>query len=190
MKSNQQRKNTRNNSQRRGVPVQFKQMESSGPNGKVKGTPKQIIEKYNSMANDYLSSGDRVTAETCLQFSEHYNRILIHAASKNNNNNNNNKNHAADNTKQDVSEKIIKLNAQKEELDETEINVDDEADNEKNTKTAEDKETKKKVATKKVTKKKPDSEDKKSEIKETEEAPVKKRRGRPKKVTVEEQTKE
>ncbi|MEM9782652.1 MAG: DUF4167 domain-containing protein [Pseudomonadota bacterium] len=50
--------------------------ESAGPEGKVRGTPQQIVEKYLSLARDAQTSGDRVTAENFLQHAEHYQRIL------------------------------------------------------------------------------------------------------------------
>lgn len=54
--------------------------ESTGPEGKVRGTPQQIFEKYLSLARDAQTSGDRVVAENFLQHAEHYQRILIQAA--------------------------------------------------------------------------------------------------------------
>lgn len=51
--------------------------ESAGPEGKVRGTPQQVIDKYLSLARDAQLSGDRVTAENFLQHAEHYARILI-----------------------------------------------------------------------------------------------------------------
>jgi hypothetical protein len=53
--------------------------ESAGPDGKVRGTPQQIIEKYNVLARDAQLSGDRVAAENFLQHSEHYSRLLNEA---------------------------------------------------------------------------------------------------------------
>jgi hypothetical protein len=53
--------------------------ESSGPEGKVRGTPQQIIEKYLSLARDAQTSGHRVVAENFLQHAEHYQRILVEA---------------------------------------------------------------------------------------------------------------
>ncbi len=50
--------------------------ESAGPDGKVRGTPQQIIDKYQALARDAQVSGDRVAAESFLQYSEHYTRIL------------------------------------------------------------------------------------------------------------------
>jgi len=53
--------------------------DSAGPEGKVRGTPQQIIDKYLTLARDAQTSGDRVTAENFLQHVEHYQRILIQA---------------------------------------------------------------------------------------------------------------
>ncbi len=76
MKSSQDRRqNSRQNGQRR-APVQFKQFETSGPGGKFKGVPKQIIEKYLQYARDYATAGDNIKAETCKQYAEHYLRLL------------------------------------------------------------------------------------------------------------------
>ena len=50
--------------------------ESAGPDGKVRGTPQQIIDKYQALARDAQVSGDRVAAESYLQHSEHYSRLL------------------------------------------------------------------------------------------------------------------
>lgn len=53
--------------------------DSSGPEGKVRGTPQQIIDKYTLLARDAQLSGDRVAAENFLQHSEHYTRMLNEA---------------------------------------------------------------------------------------------------------------
>lgn len=50
--------------------------ESNGPDVKVRGSAQQVLEKYLSLARDASSSGDRITAESYLQFAEHYYRIL------------------------------------------------------------------------------------------------------------------
>jgi hypothetical protein len=54
--------------------------DSAGPEGKVRGTPQQIIDKYLSLARDAQTSGDRVMSENFLQHAEHYQRMLIQAA--------------------------------------------------------------------------------------------------------------
>ena len=53
--------------------------ESSGPDGKVRGTPQQIVDKYLALARDAQTSGDRVKAENFLQHAEHYQRMIIEA---------------------------------------------------------------------------------------------------------------
>ena len=53
--------------------------DSAGPEGKVRGTPQQIIDKYVSLARDAQTSGDRVASENFLQHAEHYQRIVIQA---------------------------------------------------------------------------------------------------------------
>ncbi|WP_172295739.1 DUF4167 domain-containing protein [Pseudoruegeria sp. HB172150] len=53
--------------------------DSSGPEGKVRGTPQQIIDKYNQLARDAQLSGDRVATENFQQHAEHYTRMLAEA---------------------------------------------------------------------------------------------------------------
>ena len=50
--------------------------DSSGPEGKVRGTPQQIIDKYQQLHRDAQLSGDRVAAENFAQHAEHYARML------------------------------------------------------------------------------------------------------------------
>ncbi len=50
--------------------------DSSGPEGKVRGTPQQIIDKYNQLARDAQLAGDRVATENFQQHAEHYLRLL------------------------------------------------------------------------------------------------------------------
>ncbi|MRU16901.1 DUF4167 domain-containing protein [Roseovarius sp. A21] len=53
--------------------------DSSGPEGKVRGTPQQIIDKYNQLARDAQLAGDRVLTENFQQHAEHYLRLLSNA---------------------------------------------------------------------------------------------------------------
>ncbi len=53
--------------------------DSSGPEGKVRGTPQQIIDKYLILARDAQLGNDRVAAENFLQHAEHYTRMLSEA---------------------------------------------------------------------------------------------------------------
>lgn len=50
--------------------------DSAGPEGRVRGTPSQIIDKYRGLARDAELAGDRVAAENFNQHAEHYSRIL------------------------------------------------------------------------------------------------------------------
>jgi hypothetical protein len=50
--------------------------DSAGPEGKVRGTPQQIVEKYSQLARDAQLAGDRVAAESFMQHAEHYSRML------------------------------------------------------------------------------------------------------------------
>ncbi len=74
-------RNKNNNNNRRGnaANVVNRVFDSSGPEGKVRGTPQQIIDKYQSLSSDAMLSGDRVNAENFLQHSEHYSRLLTEA---------------------------------------------------------------------------------------------------------------
>ncbi len=56
--------------------------DSAGPEGKVRGTPQQIIDKYLSLARDAQTSNDRVVAENFLQHAEHYQRLLMQATAQ------------------------------------------------------------------------------------------------------------
>lgn len=53
--------------------------DSSGPEGKVRGTPQQIIDKYNQLARDAQLGNDRVAMENFQQHAEHYTRMLAEA---------------------------------------------------------------------------------------------------------------
>ena len=50
--------------------------ESNGPEVKVRGTAQQVLEKYQSLARDAYSAGDRILSEGYWQHAEHYLRIL------------------------------------------------------------------------------------------------------------------
>ena len=73
-------KNNRNNNHNRSVAnVMNRVFDSSGPEGKVRGTPQQIIEKYQQLTRDCQLSGDRVAAENFQQHAEHYMRLQAEA---------------------------------------------------------------------------------------------------------------
>ncbi len=73
------RGNKNRNNRPSGGSIINRVFDSSGPNGKVRGTPQQIIEKYNQLHRDAVLSGDRVDAENFAQHAEHYTRMLAEA---------------------------------------------------------------------------------------------------------------
>jgi len=77
-KSRSRSKQNRNNNRSVGN-VLNRVFDSSGPEGKVRGTPQQIIEKYNQLARDAQLSNDRVATENFQQHAEHYLRLLAQA---------------------------------------------------------------------------------------------------------------
>ena len=77
-KSRSRSKSNRSNNRQVGNIVN-RVFDSSGPEGKVRGTPQQIIDKYNQLARDSQLSGDRVATENFQQHAEHYLRMLAEA---------------------------------------------------------------------------------------------------------------
>ncbi|MCA8869012.1 MAG: DUF4167 domain-containing protein [Rhodobacteraceae bacterium] len=78
--SNKSRSRNKNNQNRRpSGNIVNRVFDSSGPEGKVRGTPQQIIEKYQALMRDAQLSGDRVAAENFQQHAEHYTRLLSEA---------------------------------------------------------------------------------------------------------------
>lgn len=53
-----------------------RQMESNGPDTKVRGSASHIHERYLQLARDAASSGDRVLSENYLQHADHYFRLV------------------------------------------------------------------------------------------------------------------
>lgn len=76
MRSSKSRSRSKSNRPRTIGNVVNRVFDSSGPEGKVRGTPQQIIEKYLILARDAQLSNDRVAAENFLQHAEHYTRLL------------------------------------------------------------------------------------------------------------------
>ena len=74
-RSRNKNNNRRNNTNTSGNVVN-RVFDSAGPEGRVRGTPQQIIEKYSDLAYDALMADDRVAAESFPQHAEHYSRIL------------------------------------------------------------------------------------------------------------------
>lgn len=56
--------------------VRSQTFESNGPGVKVRGTAQQVLDKYLVLARDASSAGDRILAESCFQYAEHYYRVL------------------------------------------------------------------------------------------------------------------
>lgn len=81
--TNKSRNRNRNNRRITSGNIINRVFESAGPEGKVRGTPQQVIEKYSVLAHDAQLSGDRVAAENFMQHSEHYSRILSEAQKEN-----------------------------------------------------------------------------------------------------------
>lgn len=80
MRSSKSRSRNKNRNNRpTGGNIINRVFDSSGPDGKVRGTPQQIIEKYNQLHRDAVLSGDRVDAENFAQHAEHYTRMLAEA---------------------------------------------------------------------------------------------------------------
>ncbi|MEM8537610.1 MAG: DUF4167 domain-containing protein [Pseudomonadota bacterium] len=80
MRSSKSRSRNKNRNNRpSGGNIINRVFDSQGPDGKVRGTPQQIIEKYNQLHRDAVLSGDRVDAENFAQHAEHYTRMLAEA---------------------------------------------------------------------------------------------------------------
>ena len=80
MRSTKSRSRNKNRNNRpTGGSIINRVFDSSGPDGKVRGTPQQIIEKYSQLHRDAVLSGDRVDGENFAQHAEHYTRMLAEA---------------------------------------------------------------------------------------------------------------
>ena len=76
MRSSKSRSRSKPNRQRTLGNIVNRVFDSSGPEGKVRGTPQQIIEKYLTLARDAQLSNDRVAEQSFFQHAEHYTRLL------------------------------------------------------------------------------------------------------------------
>lgn len=76
MRSSKSRSRNKSNRQRTIGNIINRVFDSSGPEGKVRGTPQQIIDKYLQLARDAQLSNDRVAEQNFLQHAEHYTRML------------------------------------------------------------------------------------------------------------------
>lgn len=79
MRSSKNRSRSKGNRNRSVGNIVNRVFDSSGPEGKVRGTPAQIIDKYNQLTRDAQLSNDRVAAENFQQHAEHYTRLLSEA---------------------------------------------------------------------------------------------------------------
>ncbi|MCY4396493.1 MAG: DUF4167 domain-containing protein [Rhodospirillaceae bacterium] len=73
--TNQRRGRGRNNQNRR--PGRNQSFDSNGPSVRLRGTAAQLNEKYQALARDATSAGDRVMAENYHQHADHYYRVMI-----------------------------------------------------------------------------------------------------------------
>lgn len=71
-----QAQNARKGRSRSPVRKQGKGSDGNRVEIKVKGNPKQLLEKYKNQAREATQAGDRVLAETYYQFADHYQRVL------------------------------------------------------------------------------------------------------------------
>lgn len=67
--------NTGNNRRPTG-PNRHQNFDSNGPDVRIRGNAFQVYEKYQALARDAQTAGDRVAAENFLQHAEHYHRII------------------------------------------------------------------------------------------------------------------
>ena len=79
MRSSKNRSRSKSRNRPSGSNVVGRVFDSSGPEGKVRGTPQQIIDKYGQLARDAQLAGDRVAVENFQQHAEHYTRMLAEA---------------------------------------------------------------------------------------------------------------
>jgi len=74
---NQRRPRGRNNNNRGGRQNPRNQtFDSNGPEGRVRGSAAQVLERYLAQARDAQAAGDGVLAENLFQHAEHYYRVL------------------------------------------------------------------------------------------------------------------
>ena len=72
--NNSRRSRGRGNGKRQ--PRGSNQIDSHGPEVRVRGTAQQVFDKYLALGRDATSTGDRIVAENMFQHAEHYSRIL------------------------------------------------------------------------------------------------------------------
>ncbi len=72
--NNSRRSRGRGNGKRQ--PRGSNQIDSHGPEVRVRGTAQQVFDKYLALGRDATSTGDRIVAENMFQHAEHYSRVL------------------------------------------------------------------------------------------------------------------
>ena len=80
MRSNNYKRNRNRNQNRRngnGSSLKSTNIDSSGPDVRVRGSAIQVNEKYIALANDASMSGDRIKAESFFQYADHYYRVYM-----------------------------------------------------------------------------------------------------------------
>ena len=77
--------------------------------GKNNQNAGKLVEKYNDLAREALSNGDKILSENYLQHSEHFSRILISQENLRNHN---------ENTSDSNSSSQVKVETEKKEVDE------------------------------------------------------------------------
>ncbi len=76
MRQNQSSRRSRGRGGRKPGNNRNQIFDSNGPGARVRGNSAQIYEKYQQLARDASSSGDRVAAENFYQHAEHYYRLM------------------------------------------------------------------------------------------------------------------
>ena len=70
------RRNKSNNNNNNNNTNPNKHYDSNGPDVRIRGSAKQVLDKYQQYASDALRGGDRIAAEGYFQHAEHYQRIV------------------------------------------------------------------------------------------------------------------
>ena len=73
---NNRRSRGRSNNRRSNTPNRNQTFDSNGPDTRIRGNASQVLEKYQALARDAMSSGDPIMAENYLQHAEHYQRVI------------------------------------------------------------------------------------------------------------------
>jgi hypothetical protein len=58
------------------LPHRLQTFDSNGPSVKIRGNAYQVFERYQALAREAQTSGDRIAAENLYQHAEHYFRIM------------------------------------------------------------------------------------------------------------------